>query len=290
MIIDNTGSEFVYEGVTYRIGDKIIGTDSSEYAGLNGVIFEIRDGEDKETDNETPDIYCSLEKPVLPPDILELEKTFSELYREEKHLDDISLDFVIMAPEMIMIPQQPQKSIKVYLLTEDWAVDDNQGNATYVYSSIWEAKAHLNRLLKKEIEDGCISAWIKQENYMTDISEMAYEGWIDGDYLESHYAISIEAYDMSFAPDVVGNVGRMYMDNCRLDDFVSQVAEWDEVGKLSDEDYQKFLVDKRIPDVIEKNLSDHYWESYWQAVSEAGHALLNEYLERNAHSQLESAE
>ena len=53
MIIDKVGSEFIYEGVTYRIGDKVIGTNSSEYAGLNGVIFEIRDGEDKETDNDT---------------------------------------------------------------------------------------------------------------------------------------------------------------------------------------------------------------------------------------------
>lgn len=290
MIINKHGEEFLYEGVAYRIGDRIIGTDSTEYAGLNGIIFEIRDGEDKETDNDMPDIYCTFDEPILPNDITEMEKIFTKMYQHEMKLENIIFDCVIMAPHMIMIPQQPQKSVRVYLLTEDWAVDGNQGNTTSVYSSMWEAKAHLNYLLKKEIEDGCISAWIKQKNYMTDISEMAYEGWIDGDYLESHYAISIEAYDMSLAPDVVGNIGRMYMDNCRLDDFDSQVAEWDEVGKLSDEDYQKFLVDKRIPDVIEKNLSDYYWESYWQSVSEAGHALLNEYLERNAHSQLESAE
>lgn len=84
MIINRHGAKFLYEGVTYRIGDRIIGTEESEYAGLNGVIFEIRDGEDKETDNETPDIYCSFEEPVLPSDIEELEKTFTELYQEEK--------------------------------------------------------------------------------------------------------------------------------------------------------------------------------------------------------------
>ena len=265
MIIDKPGTEFIYEGVIYRIGDKVIGTGASEYAGLNGVIFEIRDGEDKETNNATPDIYCSFEEPVMPSDITELEKTFSVLYREEKHLDDIILDFVIMTPEMIMIPQHPQKSIKVYLLTEDWVVDGNQGNVTFVYSSIWEAKAHLNRLLKKEMDNGCISTWIRQNNYMTDISEMAYEGWIDGDYLESHYAISIEEYEMNLALDVVGNIGRAYMDNSRFDDFASQVAEWDEVGELSDEDYQKFLADKRIPDMIEKQLGDYLLASSFRS-------------------------
>lgn len=290
MIIDKVGSEFIYEGVTYRIGDKVIGTNSSEYAGLNGVIFEIRDGEDKETDNDTPDIYCAFDEPILPSDITEMEKIFTKMYQHEMHLENIIFDCVIMAPDMIMIPQQPQTSIKVYLVTEDWAVENNQGNITYVYSTPWEAKAQLNRLLKNEIENGCISAWSRENNYMTDISESSYEGWIDGDYLEAHYAITIEEYEMNLALDVVGNIGRTYTDNCRLEDFVSQIAEWDEVEKLSDGDYQKLLVDKRIPDMIEKKLGDRYWESYWEAVSDVGHALLNEYLMEYAHSQAKSAE
>ena len=212
------------------------------------------------------------------------------MYQHEMHLENIIFDCVIMAPDMIMIPQQPQTSIKVYLVTEDWAVENNQGNITYVYSTPWEAKAQLNRLLKNEIENGCISAWSRENNYMTDISESSYEGWIDGDYLEAHYAITIEEYEMNLALDVVGNIGRTYTDNCRLEDFVSQIAEWDEVEKLSDGDYQKLLVDKRIPDMIEKKLGDRYWESYWEAVSDVGHALLNEYLMEYAHSQAKSAE
>lgn len=74
MIINKHGEAFLYEGVAYRIGDRIIGTDSTEYAGLNGIIFEIRDGEDKETDNDMPDIYCTFDEPILPNDITEMEK------------------------------------------------------------------------------------------------------------------------------------------------------------------------------------------------------------------------
>ncbi|MFQ7551244.1 MAG: hypothetical protein ACLRMZ_14105 [Blautia marasmi] len=60
MIINRIGAEFEYEGTTYVVGAPIVGTSGSEYEGLYGTITEIRDGEDKETENETPDIYCSL--------------------------------------------------------------------------------------------------------------------------------------------------------------------------------------------------------------------------------------
>lgn len=101
MLINRTGESYVYETTTYTIGEKIYANENSDWEGLFGFITEIRTDEDRETENETPDIYCSFEPPVLPEDIVELEKRFSVLYGEPKKLEDISLDEVIMAPEMI---------------------------------------------------------------------------------------------------------------------------------------------------------------------------------------------
>ena len=56
MIYDIPGDEFIYEGVTYRVGAEVVATEGSDYAGLNGFIREIRTEDDRETDNETPDI------------------------------------------------------------------------------------------------------------------------------------------------------------------------------------------------------------------------------------------
>lgn len=84
MIINQPGYELEYEGKTYRIGDQVVGTGESEYEGLFGVVTEIRTGDDKETENETLDIYCSFDEPVLPYDIEKLEKQFSRLYGEPK--------------------------------------------------------------------------------------------------------------------------------------------------------------------------------------------------------------
>lgn len=82
----------------------------------------------------------------------------------------------------------------------------------------------------------------------------------------------------------------VYLDASRYEDFASQVEQWEEVGELSEEEYQRYLADVRIPNMIDKGLSDIYWECYWESVSEAAHTLLREYLARNTHSGTESAE
>ena len=133
MLINKPGAEFLYNGITYRVGDVIIGSDQSEYAGLIGSILEIRDGDDKETENDTPDIYCSFEPPALPADIAKVEAVFSTLYDTQKTLDDICFDMVIMAPEMITVPSQSKKFIKIYILSEDWAVDGDTGHSSSIY-------------------------------------------------------------------------------------------------------------------------------------------------------------
>jgi hypothetical protein len=105
MVIRQFDEEFWYKGKCYKIGDRIIGTSESEYEGHFGSIFEIRDGEDKETENDTPDIYCDFEAPDDPEEIKHLEDVFSDLYACPKSLDEICLDIVIMAPEMIRVVQ-----------------------------------------------------------------------------------------------------------------------------------------------------------------------------------------
>ena len=76
MIINQPGAVFEYDGVNYVIGGPVVCTEASIYKGLYGAITEIRDGTDKDTDNETPDIYCSFDKPVHPDETERLEKAF----------------------------------------------------------------------------------------------------------------------------------------------------------------------------------------------------------------------
>ena len=100
MICTRTGEGIIAGGVAFAVGQRIIATDS-DYAGLKGYITEIRTGTDKETENETSDIYCCFDIPESKEEIKLLEEYFSDLFQEKKTIDDISLDLVIMAPDML---------------------------------------------------------------------------------------------------------------------------------------------------------------------------------------------
>ena len=74
--------------------------------------------------------------PPLPYDVKALEKHFSELYGETKKIDEIPLDCIIMAPEMLdtmTTIQENQEKIIVYAVEEDWSVDGESGHTTSLF-------------------------------------------------------------------------------------------------------------------------------------------------------------
>ena len=101
MILRENGTRFCADGKVFTIGGRISANGESEYEGLFGTITEIRSGADRETENDVPDIYCDFEIPASEEMLRELEARFSDLYGETKTLDDISLDCVIMSPDML---------------------------------------------------------------------------------------------------------------------------------------------------------------------------------------------
>ena len=74
-----------------------------DYEGLVGLVVDIRDGEDKETENETPDIYVDFDIPESAEEVAALERRFSALYGEPKKVEELPLDLVIMAPDMLEV-------------------------------------------------------------------------------------------------------------------------------------------------------------------------------------------
>ena len=101
MILREDGTRFYVEGKVLTIGGRISANGESEYEGLFGTVTEIRSGADRETENDVPDIYCDFEIPASEEMLRELEARFSDLYGGTKTIDDISLDCVIMSPDML---------------------------------------------------------------------------------------------------------------------------------------------------------------------------------------------
>lgn len=124
-----------------------------------------------------------------------------------------------------------------------------------------------------------ITERLAQQHYIFSESD----AYLDGEYGLNHYAISIEesmvtpssSFDMQRASE--------YEAECQMEDFVSQIAEWDEVGRLTEEQYARMTADRSIAERIQSALgkNDSYWESYWQTVSEVARDEVQKYLAEN---------
>lgn len=195
MILRTRGAEYAHDGVVYTIGATIMATAGSPYAGLFGTIVEIQDGADRETENKSPDIYCSFDKPVIPAVVEKLEKTFSNLYAEPKRLREIPLSCVIMAPEMIHLLRDksaPPLQTDVWALYEDWANDGKFGSSLQLFSAYEEACCTMMTMLRDELESGYLMDMQSSSQFSVMSAEDYYEAWIDGEYNLSHYRLALE--------------------------------------------------------------------------------------------------
>jgi hypothetical protein len=281
MVIDRIGAAFFYEGKKYVVGEQIVANDASEYEGLFGRILEIRDGEDKETENYAPDIYCEFEEPVLKSDIWSLEQRMSGLYGERKTLEDISLDLVIMAPDMISTIAEIENNsptAEIYILTEDWAVNDNYGHSTGAFTSLEMARLSMRQMLTKEKQEGCIPVWEDEADFVEDESDMSYSAYREGFWCESHYELTIQKLDIRMSPAFLREAADHHNIQSKQEDFITQTENWNEVYNLSDEAIYKLRHSKAIAERVDRSLSknDAYWEAYWESFSAVAHDMVRE--------------
>lgn len=206
MIINKEGMRYTYNSTTYTIGAVVVATEESEYQGLYGIITEIRDDVDRETENDTPDIYCWFETPLFPKEIQELEQRFSALYQTPKKLDEITLDMVIMAPEMVrVISPDPKecKACELYLLTTHCTTNLDSSNFTELYADYDAGRFALLQSVREEQQDGCVKDWADRDVLEEEYGIDRYEAWYRDEYFEKHFAISLEKLSLMLPPDFI---------------------------------------------------------------------------------------
>ena len=286
MILNKKDEVFEYADKKYQVGEMVIANNQSDYVGLVGIITQIVTGEDKDTDNPYPDIYCDFIKPPFKDEIKILEENFSKWYGTKKKLEDLNLDGVIMAPCMI---EQADKSttskdvIKIYLLTEDWAFDGDEGIETVAFTDFDEAKLQMRLKMYKERREGCVETWLDDEDFVEENSETSYEAYIEGYHCESHYTLTIKPVKLPNSENIVGDLNFMLRHRNIFIDFRNQVEDWDELLELSEEEYERFINDSTIPYRVTRDLEharEEDLDRYHETISEVAHELLAEYIKR----------
>ena len=164
MILNKQGESFAVEGRTFLIGGMVWANDESDYRGLFGRITEIRDGADKDTENEGPDIYCDFMVPEQEYMVNEIEKRFSTLYRTPKHKNELPLGGVIMAPEMLeAVAETPGSSAgRLYALAFTY---DGECDSTIGMVAVSADKSVLMRAMFDDLD-----TFLKKEGYKAVLS------------------------------------------------------------------------------------------------------------------------
>ena len=213
MIYKKPGEKFSHENITYTVGSRVLANEASEYSGLFGRILEIRTDDDRETENDTPDIYCKFDPPCLSAARRALEQTFSELYGAPKRVEDLGLELVIMAPEMLTplaVPEQAYPQGTLYVVVSHWATDGEFGSYEAPFTNLMDAQRQFHDDLKNELESGCIEKWREKSQFAKEETAESYECYLDGEYCENHFYLSIEKRPLPLAPEFIRTVAAVY--------------------------------------------------------------------------------
>ena len=281
MIINRIGAQFTYEGVTYTIGDKIFSNETSDFRGLFGYIKEIRTGDDRETDNDTPDLHCYFYPPFEPKAIAELESRFSNLYRSPKKLEDIALDEVIMAPDMIQVVTSAHSThmITAFRIEESWVIKGEAGSEVTPALDELQAKQRMAELIHNESTEGCILEWCDDPQFEVEITPTFYECWLRDEYCENRYQVKITPIHICVSDELFESIGRRYVDGILRKHFAEQIECWEELEGLTDTQITEMIAAANVPERIKKQLNENGYliESYWESVSEASFDLVKKY-------------
>ena len=189
------GKVLEYNGIKYVVGDGIIAAKGTPYEGLYGHITAICcDDADKETENETPDIYCDFEHPVLREDIQKTEEAFSKESGIELSIGEIPLDEVVMAPDMIMPLAELERgrTFVVYAVISEWSDESNMGFSRRLFTNYDDAVTAFKVDLAKEQSSGMIRYFSDAKDFMKQEGKDYYECYLEGCYCDCRYSIRIQ--------------------------------------------------------------------------------------------------
>ena len=210
MILEKDGERFAYNGTDWIIGSRIVVV-NGDFRGLNGTLLFISDGDDKDTENIGPEFHCKLQPPALPSDVADFEQRMSRLYGKFKKVEDIGLDWVVLTAESLQPVEKNGPKIKLYTVYEDWAANDMPGTSQYLFTDFCLAKACLNDLIYREMQEGCLADWKDDPDLIVEADETSYECYVDGIHAEKHYEASILPMDVDLSEDAFKAIGEAYI-------------------------------------------------------------------------------
>lgn len=204
MVYNKKGEIFVHRLINICVGDYVLANEKSDYSGLVGVVREIRTDEDKETDNETVDIYVDFQRPLQKQMITEIEERFYKLSGEMKSFEEIALDQVIMAPEMLQSLSKVCDELytdKLFAVTEKWDLD---GEVDFNFTLFTDEKSAKEYMLLT------IPQFLKEHELYEEDGESSFD--------DNCYVYSFETMDSQYYYEILVNPYEVFKPGGGLDE------------------------------------------------------------------------
>lgn len=233
IILSKIGEMIEYAGKKYAVGEKVIANKNSVYEGLIGTIYEIHTDTEKETCNETPDIYCRFQEPVMKVNKEKVRKRLSEAYKKDIRLADVGLDCVIMSPEMLVCMSDLDDGAykkKVYLLIEDAAVDSDTFYTTDVFADMDMAQQQFEIKLSKEMDKGMLKDITVSDEYVLEVGDNSFEYFRSGRFCEWHYSLKIIEDEIVIPNEFIKEINKIFFDELVADNAGLSNAVKEELG------------------------------------------------------------
>lgn len=268
MIFTRIGSGIIYNGTLYAVGMKVAAVSESDYAGLYGVINEIRTGEDRETENDAPDIECCFDPPMLKEEVTALEARFSALYQQPKTVDELALDMVIMTPEELKpIDSLPNAAISIYVVMNEWEDDDGPGHSESYFTDYDAAKRQFNDDLLEDHTNGVYAYWHDEPDFTEESEPDFYCCKMENSHTYHHFALRIEKQQLPLSPAFTAEVAKHHASHTHLANLCSLLPK-DSIlpapaGELEN-------LKQKLAKALDQSepCSDAYWETLQPLVDE----------------------
>jgi len=276
MKYNKSGEMFFYEDKMFIVGEEVYATES-DYAGLLGRITEIRTGEDKDTENEGPDVYCSFRPPIFRQD--------AELVRKMMFgSEELSLDLVIMAPEMLTPTRyvgDGLPNVTVYAVIEDCTVDGEDHSTTRLYGDKRHAEIVIRQSIEKERESGCISEWQTKKFFVEEqYDDLYFTAYYKNEYCFNHYTVYLREMELSLSNPLLKTLLPICLAMKYREDVADQIESWD----IPETVKRTAVNDPDLYYRVQSALSDKEYckVEYSEAISEVAHKLTAEHAKIEA--------
>ena len=125
-------------------------------------------------------------------------------------------------------PAQVYPAGTLYVVVVHWTTDGEYGSYEAIFTERTDALHQFHNDLREEFLVGSIPRWKESSQFVEEESDNSYECYLDGEYCENHFSITLEQRALPLSPAFCRSTAELYRAECLRDDFREHIENHDD--------------------------------------------------------------